>query len=74
MRSLLGIVIWVVGFSLPSLSKYVLPFPSGLKSFYRRISCYPYGDNIMVVSGGVFSGVCEPSVTSGSLSADECLF
>ena len=22
--------------------KYVLPFPSGLKSFYWKISCYPY--------------------------------
>ena len=41
MRSLLGIVIWVAGFSLSSL--YVLPFPSGLKSFYWKISCYPYG-------------------------------
>ena len=24
--------------------KYVLPFPPGLKSFYWKISCYPYGN------------------------------
>ena len=47
MRSLLGIVIWVVGFSLSSF-KYVLPFPSGLKSFNWKISCYPYWDPLVL--------------------------
>ena len=41
MRSLLGTVIWAVGFFSYHF-KYVLPFPSGLKSFYWKISCYPY--------------------------------
>ena len=27
--------------------KYVLPFPSGWKSFYRNISCYPYGNPLV---------------------------
>ena len=29
--------------------KYVLPIPSGLKSFYWKISCYPYGNPLGVV-------------------------
>ena len=28
-------------------SKYVLPLPSGLKSFYWKISCYPYGNPLV---------------------------
>ena len=27
--------------------KYVLPFPTCLKSFYRKISCYPYGNPLV---------------------------
>ena len=27
--------------------KYVLPFPPGLKSFYWKISCYPYGNPLV---------------------------
>ena len=46
MRYLLVTVIWVVAFSL-SLLKYVLPFSSGLKSFYWKISCYPYGNPLV---------------------------
>ena len=29
--------------------KYVLPFPSGLKSFYQKISCYPCGNPLCVI-------------------------
>jgi len=47
MRSLLGIVIWVVGFSLSSF-KCVLPFPSGPKSFNWKIICYPYWDPLVL--------------------------
>ena len=45
MRSLLGTVIWAVGNFLSSL--YVLPFPPGLKSFYWKINCYPYGNPLV---------------------------
>ena len=43
MRSLLGIVILLV--FLFHHFRYVLPSPSGLKSFYWKISYYPYGDS-----------------------------
>ena len=29
--------------------KYVLPFPPGLKSFYCKISCYPYGNSLVCI-------------------------
>ena len=46
MRSLLGTVIWVVVFLFHHF-KYFLPFPSGLKSFFWKISCYPYGNPLV---------------------------
>ena len=36
--------LWILFVFLFHHFKYVLPFPSGLKSFYWKISCYPYGN------------------------------
>ena len=49
MRYLLGTVILVVDFIFHHF-KYVLSFPSDLKNFYWKISCYPYGDPLCVCS------------------------
>ena len=46
MRSLLSTVIWAVGYFLFHF-QYVLPFPPGLKSFYWKINCYPYGNPLV---------------------------
>ena len=48
MRSLLGTVIWAVGF-FSFILLPVLPFPPGLKSFYSKISCYPYGNPLCAI-------------------------
>ena len=45
MRSLLGIVILLV--FLFHHFRYVLPSPSGLKSFYWKTSCSPYGSYLV---------------------------
>ena len=57
MISLLGTVIWAVGFFFHHF-KYVLPFPLGLKSFYSKISCYPYGDPLVIVCYLLFFPCC----------------
>ena len=53
MRSLLGTVIWTIGYYYYYYYfhhfKDILPLPPGLKSFYWKISCYPYGNTLCVI-------------------------